>query len=228
MDQAKASNTGISSMCSRRYQLKQMTASALAVLALCAVTVLTQANEVTLYRYTNDEGVKVINSSIPAKYAQNGYEIINTSGEVLKRVAAAPSQDDIDKANEEREILNTYNLLKRRYSKLEDIERAKTRRLENIDTSIVILKGAISNLELNIKELVQRAAEQERAGRQVHKSLLKQLKDTRAELEISEDLLKYREEEHSETAKRYDDDVRAFIRGATLERELKAQQTNEK
>lgn len=177
---------------------------------------------VTLYRYTNDQGVKVINHSIPPQYAQGGYEIINSSGQVLKRVAAAPSKNEIEKANAEREILNTYNVLKRRYSKLEDIERAKQRRLENINTSITILKGTISNLELNINNLVERAANQERAGRQVHESLLKQLKDTRAELEISEELLKYRQSEYSDTARKYDYDIRAFIRGEELEKELKA------
>ena len=180
------------------------------------------ANEVTLYRYTNDQGVKVINSSIPARYAQLGYEIINSDGEVLKRVAAAPSEDDIERANQERETLNTYNLLKRRYSAIEDIERAKRRRLENINTSIAILKGSIHNLEINIKDLVGRAADQERAGREVHEGLLKQLKDTRAELEISEDLLEYRRTEYTETAKRYDDDLRAFIKGEKLEKSLKA------
>jgi hypothetical protein len=152
---------------------------------------------------------------------QGGYEIINTSGEVLKRVAPAPSKDDIEKAKEERAILNTYNLLKRRYSKLSDIERAKTRRLENINTSIVILEGAIQNLKININELVQRAADQERAGRKVHASLLKQLKDTRSELEISEDLLEYRELEHTETSQKFDDEIRAFIRGEQLEKALK-------
>ncbi len=179
------------------------------------------AQEITLYRYTNDQGVKVINSSIPAKYAQNGYEIINSAGEVLKKIAAAPSKDDVQKANEEREILNTYNLLKRRYSGLEDIERAKIRRLENINTSISILNGSIQNLEINIKNLVQQAADQERAGRKVHDSILKQLNDTRAELEISEDLLEYRETEYTETAQKYDSDIRAFIRGASLEKLLK-------
>ena len=179
-----------------------------------------QNDDITLYRYTNDQGVKVINSSIPAKYAQGGYEIINTNGEVLKRVAAAPTKEDIDKANEERAILDEYAILKRRYSGLGDIERAKQRRLSDIKTSISILNGTIQNLELNITNLVQRAADLERAGRPVHDSLLNQLKDTRAELEISQDLLNYRQSEYKETAQKYDQEIRAFIRGEKLKNSL--------
>jgi len=178
----------------------------------------------TLYRYVNEQGVRVINSSIPAQYAQGGYEIINTSGEVLKVVPPAPKAEEIEQANKEREILNTYNLLKRRYSTLDDIERAKTRRLKNIETSISILEGSITHLEDNINTLVKQAADMERAGRKVHNSLLKQLSDTRAELEISEDLLAYRKSEFSETSQKYDEEIRDFIRGEQLEKALKSKE----
>jgi len=178
--------------------------------------------EGTLYRYTNNQGVKVINSSIPAEYAQKGYEIIDFAGEVLKVVPPAPSVDEIEQANQERDILNTYNLLKRRYSSLSDIEHAKERRLKNIHTSISILEGSVRNLEDNITLLVKQAADLERGGRKVHNTLLKQLSDTRAELEISEELLSYRKTELSETSAKYDDEIRAFIRGEQLEKMLKA------
>lgn len=45
-----------------------------------------------LYRYVNEQGVKVLNHIIPPKYAQNGYEVINESGQVVRVVPPAPTE----------------------------------------------------------------------------------------------------------------------------------------
>lgn len=176
------------------------------------------AAEYTLYRYNNEDGVPVINSTIPAHYAQNGYEIINAAGQVIKAVPPAPSNADIEKAEKEQKALAAYKVLKRRYSSVNDIENAKQRKLANIDTNISILNGTIRNLTSNINLLVSRAAEQERAGRKVHQGILTQLEASKAELQISEDLLQYRQDEYLETTKKYDYDIRAFIYGEKLEK----------
>ena len=178
--------------------------------------------ETILYRYKNEHGVQVINHSIPANYAQKGYEVINSSGEVLQVIPAAPSQDEIAEANRQRDILNTYKILKRRYSTIEDIQGAKERKLANIETNISILKGNIGNLESAVADIVSRAADIERAGRSVPKALLDQLTATKAELKISGDLLRYREQEFKEVSLKYDSDISAFIQGELLEKQLKA------
>lgn len=182
------------------------------------------ANENVRYRYyiENSEGNKipVVTNTLPAHHAQNGYEIIDLNSNVLKVVPPAPSKDDVEKAQKEREALATFEILKRRYSSIDDIERAKQRRLSNIDTNISILKGNISNLELSIEDLISQAATQERAGRKVPKHILDRLSDTKAELRISQDLLAYRQGEHRDTAKKFDDDIRAFILGESIYKKL--------
>ncbi len=179
----------------------------------------TASAEVKLYRYKNSAGVQVINSSIPAEYSQFGYEVINAAGEILETVPPAPTKDAIEKANQQRKILDAYKLLKRRYSSIADIERAKQRKLDNINTNIAILNGNIQKLETRVDELVGKAAESERKGRSVPKYILTQLEDTKAELRISEDLLSYRKQEYREVTQKYDEDIRAFIAGHQLEKE---------
>ncbi|WP_143247571.1 hypothetical protein [Agaribacterium haliotis] len=178
-----------------------------------------QTGEV-LYRYVNEHGVPVINHSIPARYAQKGYEILNRSGEVIKVVAPAPSQDEIAEAEQRRNLLAEFKILKRRYSSIDDIEQAKQRKLDSITTNIRILNGTISNLESNIDDLVSNAAVFERKGRAVPENLLNQIKDARAELDVSKDMLDYRQQEFNDTAKKYDEDIRTFIHGEKLEKEL--------
>lgn len=192
----------------------------LTLISLCILSSSALASEIVRYRYLNDQGVPVISNSIPARYAQNGYEIVDLSNNVIKVVPAAPSEEDVEKAEQQRVAMAKYQILKRRYSSIDDIERAKQRRLQNINTNISILKGNISNLEASVDDLIRQAAESERAGRAVPKTVLNQLSNTKAELKISVDLLEYREQEYSETAKKYDQDIRAFILGESIEKRL--------
>lgn len=181
------------------------------------------ANDITRYRYKNSQGVPVISNTLPAQYAQGGYDILDGSNNVIKVVPPAPSKEDVEKVKQQRAVLAKYEVLKRRYSTVDDIERAKKRKLSNINTNISILKGNISNLEAGVDELVRQAAQFERAGRKVPASILSQLDDTKTELDISADLLTYREQEYRDTAKKFDEDVRAFIVGEMLDKRLNPQ-----
>lgn len=174
------------------------------------------------YRFKNAQGTLVISNNLPAEYAQQGYDIIDTSNNVIKRVAPAPSKEHVAEAERRREALAAYEILKRRYSQAEDIERAKQRRLENINTNISILNGTISNLKNKIDELVQQAAAQERAGRTVPKTILNQLEDTKAELSVSEKLLANRQEEYIDAAKRFDENIEVFKIGQKIREEENA------
>ena len=95
------------------------------------------------YRYVNEEGVKVLDTSIPPEYVQNGYEILNKNGQVIEVVPPAPSEEEIAEKQTEQEILFHYELLRKRYSNVSSIESARKRKLENLETSISIIKGNI-------------------------------------------------------------------------------------
>ncbi len=186
-----------------------------ALLTLGLVTPLTQAEEY-LYRYVNKEGVKVITNTIPPEYSQRGYDVINSSGQLLKTVEPAPSDGEIAKENAERMLREKFSVLKRRFSSEEDIEAAKIRRLKNIETNISILKGNVSSINVRIENLMREAADVERAGREVSSNLLQQIKDTRAELAVTESALDKRLEEHRVVAERFEKDLATFSQGRAL------------
>jgi len=60
--------------------------SALAFSVFAAASVHASENESPRYRYKNSEGVPVISNTMPAHYAQNGYEILDRSNNVVKIV----------------------------------------------------------------------------------------------------------------------------------------------
>lgn len=175
------------------------------------------AQQKLFYRYINDEGVKVLNHTIPPKYAQNGYEVISESGQVIRVVEPAPTEDQIAEAEAKRALQTEYKRLRRRYSNIEEIEDAKQRQLESVETSIAILRGNVSNLTGQIENYMSQAAAAERAGRAVPESILDSLANTKAELNITEELMAIRQEEKSQIVQKYDKQILTFVKGQSLE-----------
>lgn len=186
-----------------------------ATVALGLISPIAQAEEY-LYRYINADGVKVMNHTIPPEYAQKGYDIISHTGQLIRRVEAAPTDGQVAKENSDRMLREKFSVLKRRFSSEEDIEAAKIRRLKNIDTNISILKSNISGIKIRIENLMREAADAERAGRTVPPQLLQKLKDTRAELAVTESALDKRLEEHKNVTEKFDRDLATFTRGREL------------
>ena len=89
-----------------------------------------------LYRYVNEDGVKVLASSIPPRYVGRGYEILNAQGRVIEVVAPAPAPADLARVEAEQQMLEEYELLARRYSSVDDILAARDRRLAGGESAL--------------------------------------------------------------------------------------------
>lgn len=175
---------------------------------------LTLAADKVFYRYINDQGVKVLHHSIPPEYAQKGYEVVSLSGKVIKTVPPAMSKDEVAKLEVEKrnqEALARWDKkLKRRYSRVADIEAAKKRKLSDLDANISILRSNISGINQQIREQQSKAASFERSGRPVPPSILKTIENLELELEDTEELVRLRLVELNEVAAKYDRDINRF------------------
>lgn len=168
------------------------------------------------YRYVNEEGIKVLDKSIPPQYAQNGYEILNKSGQVIEVVPPAPTAEQIARQQSQNEIIFHYERLRKRYSSVAAIESARKRRLENLDTSISILNGNISTLQQQLEAQMNEAATREREGKSVPVHILDTIANSKAELAVAEELLTIRQNEKSDINKKFDKDIEYFVKGEAL------------
>lgn len=166
------------------------------------------------YRYMNDQGVQVLDDSIPPQYAQKGYEIVSLSGAVIKVVPPAPEPEELARKEAMRKLHAEYQRLSRRYSSLADIKAAKQRKLDNLNTSITIVRSNIFGLKTQIENVMAKAADVERAGRQVPESLLQKLANIRAELAAAKALLQVRLVEYEDVAARFDADIVVYAQGS--------------
>lgn len=198
--------------------MEKQTARKLILIGACLLATLAPLihAETYLYRYENEEGVKVINHAIPPEYTQKGYEILSSTGRLIKVVPPAPSDGEIAEEVAKRQLREQFEILKRRYGSTEDIEKAKGRRLENINTNISILRGNIGSIQLRIENLMSKAAEMERLGRPVSEDLLKEMADSRAELAVAEANLQARIDEYKAISERFERDLVTFREGSKL------------
>lgn len=151
-------------------------------LSLGSVATLQAADNpiIVMYRYVDSRGVTVMDTQgVPPEYAGKGYEVLNQRGRVIQVVPPAPTADEIRQAQAAKVQADADAQLTHLYSSIADIDRARARRLAELDALIAVAQGNAQGLAAQQSALQSQAADQERAGRQVAQTLLDQLDDLR-------------------------------------------------
>jgi hypothetical protein len=135
-----------------------------------------------LYRYVNDKGVVVIDrQGVPPEHIHRGYEVLNEQGRVTRVVPAAPPLEERQRLLEEKNRAKSDAQLLRLYGTPEDIERARARKLQELDGVISVARANLQSLRTQQANLQSQAADHERAGRAVPQHLLAQIDNLKAE-----------------------------------------------
>ena len=146
--------------------------SALLLLGLLAST----AAQAELYRYVDDKGVVVLDRhGVPPQFIGRGYEVLNDQGRVTQVVPPAPTARERKLLLDAKARAETDAQLLRLYASVADVERAKARRLSELDSIIGITRGNLQSLRTQQANLQSQAANHERAGRKVPEQLLVQI-----------------------------------------------------
>ncbi len=152
---------------------------------------------VVLYRYVDSRGVTVLDrQGVPAEYSGKGYEVLNQRGRVIQVVPPAPTADQAREAYAAAQAAKVQAdadaQLLHLYSSLTDVDRARTRKLAELDALISVAQGNIQGLANQHGVLQGQAANQERAGRSVPQSLIDQMNDVRdQQQDLKVDILRY-------------------------------------
>ena len=138
------------------------------------------APEVMLYRYVDSRGVTVLDrQGVPPEYVANGYEILNARGRVVQTVPPAPTAEQVQQAQAQKAQASADAQLMSLYSSVEDVDRTRARKLSELDTLISLTKGNLNAMLAQQAVIQGQAADQERAGKPVPKSLIDKLDDLR-------------------------------------------------
>ena len=139
------------------------------------------------YRWVDKDGNISIQSYIPPEYVAGGYEIIDDAGNVLKTVAPQISEaeqraNEAAKLNDQMQRARDEELLKV-YRSPADVDRALKTWLSRMDMEIRVKQNRIRIKENEYDRLQSKAADEERAGKDVDQDLLSQMKQVQAEID---------------------------------------------
>jgi hypothetical protein len=160
--------------------LKLSAVGLLLALNVMAAQAAEEKAQVLFYRYVDDKGGTVLDrQGVPPEYVGKGYQVLNERGRVLKVVPPAPTADELQRQQADKAQAEANAQLLHQYSSVEDVDRAKARKLAEIDTLIAVAQGNLQNLGTQQSTLQGQAADQERAGRAVPQALLDQMNGLR-------------------------------------------------
>lgn len=167
-----------------------------------------------LYRYENEQGIKVMTQTMPPQFVDKGYEVLNSSGRVIKVVPPALTAEELAAQSEEERQKRLSVEQKEKDKKLlsifshpSDAERARDRKLEALDGYIGLTRGNILKLKGDYDQLQERAAQMERGGKEVPEHLLENLSSVQRQIRQSEESIKEKEREKEVISQAYQKDI---------------------
>ena len=151
------------------------------------------AGAAELYRYVDDKGTTVLSrQGVPPEHISKGYEVLNDQGRVIQVIPPAPSPEEMKRILAEKARASSDAQLLRLYSTPDDVERARARKLAELDGLIGVARGNLQSVRTQQANLQSQAAEHERAGRAVPAHLLAQIDNQKAEqARLKGDILRY-------------------------------------
>lgn len=182
--------------------------------------------------WINRDGVRECGNSVPPEYAQQGHEEKSKSGvtkevtgkartveevaaerkareaaeaEAARQAAAQKKQNDLDRV-----LLATF-------ASEDDITMARDGQLANIDSQIKITREHLKKLNASLDDMIGKAAEEEKRGREVSADLRKGIEDTRQQIDDESDFIRNRDEEAEKIKAKFAADLARF-------RELRSRQ----
>lgn len=182
------------------------------VLILFGACVANTALAMNLYRFKID-GRTELKDHIPAEYAGYGYEILNTKGQVVKVVPRAPTAEEIAarKAREQAEKLHAQRIaeltqsdknLLRLYAHPDDVERARLRKSEEINTYVGLQNRRLEGLGEKLEQAQIRAARFQQGGT-VPDDIAQELAELKSAIQETQKDIQDRQEELQRITKSY-------------------------
>lgn len=179
---------------------------------LCLVLAMPVSAE--MYRYETEEGKTVMSNTLPREALQQGYEVLDSNGRVMEKIPPPPTKEELAKRQRERERQKRLEKkreeqkkrdrrLLRQYSAPDDAVRALHRKLKERFGTVQLKLANIKSIESQIAELQNRAANQERAGREVSDTLRDKMKRLRAEKATLLDEIRNEIKEAEKTREKY-------------------------
>ena len=159
-----------------------------------------------MYRYTDENGQIVISSTIPQEATKRGYDILSNNGRVIETIPPAPTEEEIAAREAEKQRQKDRALLKR-FSHPDQAAKAMHRKIRELEGLIQLKRGNISVTSSQLDNEQSRAANMERAGREIPEGTLEKIRRLEAQIRDIEREIASQTQEIDELRKAFEDDI---------------------
>ena len=171
--------------------------------------------------WVNDSGIRECGTSVPPEHSQKRIEIVNERGLVVRVIPAAKTKEQLAEEREaariekelekqRKERARQDSVLLNAYTTERDLILARDNNLKAIDGQIQITQGNLRVLNNNLASLQKEAANYERSGKKPPEKILKNIEQTRAQIETKQQYLDIKLKEKAEMEERYNNDLERF------------------
>jgi hypothetical protein len=178
------------------------------------------------YKWRDAQGNLHYSDSVPAEATKFGYDVVNSQGIVVKHIDRAKTADELaaakvaaSKALADRRVAEQHarddEQLLSNYPQEEDLKRAQQQQLDMLNQQIKSSEVSLRNQEQSLAELLDRAAEAERTGKELPAEQARQLGVMRKKVDAQKVAMARQEAERDEASSHFDEEVAHY-------RELKA------
>ncbi|SNC77014.1 protein of unknown function [Marinobacter sp. es.048] len=167
-----------------------------------------------MYRYTDENGQIVISSTIPQEATKRGYDILNDNGRVIDTIPPAPTEEEIAAREAEKqrqkelaEQREKDRALLKRFSHPDQAVKAMHRKIRELEGLIQLKRGNISVISSQLDNEQSRAANMERAGREIPEATLEKIRRLESQIRDIEREITSQTQEIEELRKAFEADV---------------------
>src|SRR5690554_996690 len=173
------------------------------------------AVEAAMYRYTDQNGQLVISNTIPQEATQRGYDILSNNGRVIETIPAAPTEEEIAareaKKQHQKELESQREedrKLLKRYSHPDQAVRAMHRKIHELEGLVQLKRGNISVISSQLDNEQSRAADMERAGREIPQATLDKIRRLESQIRDVEREIAAQQQDISAMKKEFEVDIK--------------------
>ena len=185
------------------------------IASLAAAGLLFSASvQATMYRYTDDNGQLVISNTIPQEATKRGYDILSNNGRVIETIAPAPTAEEIAAREAEKERQQQLKIqqeqdrqLLKRFSHPDQAVRAMHRKTRELEGIIQLKRGNISVISSQLDNEQSRAADMERAGRDIPEATLERIRRLESQIRDVEREIAAQQQDISAMKKEFEADI---------------------
>ncbi len=191
----------------------------------CAAIVLTalllaagSGHAAYLYRFTNADGKIEIAGAIPNDRVVHGYDVIDTSGRIIRRVAPELSPEEQERKRIELARVQACEEALRRVQALyqyeTEIDHAKEKALDALAVAIDNERANLAHVRGQHADLLQQAARMERSGSVLSSVLIQNIERAAAQVRVLEENIRQRSGERADIERRFDEEREIFLQGS--------------